>query len=155
MSNGKSKILSYFILILILSIIGAFTSIVFMYGGWIQSEEYASYYHYAYLLLLDHLEFNLLILIIIVFFSYSAVLSIVSLNNHNYLKPLKYYMVAMIFMSSTFIMTILIFIMIIIYSIGAASWWLGPAFYAGSSCSLLNTIVYLIIIKFLKKYRQI
>jgi hypothetical protein len=151
MSNGRSKILYYFIMILILSIVGAFTSIVFMYGGWIQSEEYANYYHYAYFLLSDHLEFDLLILIIIIFFIYSTVLSIISLTNHNYVKPLKYYKVAMIFMLSTLILTILILLMVIIYSIGATSWWIGPAFYAGSLSSLLNVIVYLIIIKFLKK----
>ena len=153
MSNGKSKILSYFILILILSIIGAFTSIVFIYGGWIQSEESASYYHYVFFLVSDHKEFDLLILIIIIFFIYSAVLSIVSLTDYEHLKPLKNYKVAMIFMLSTFILTILIFLMMIIYSIGATSWWIGPAFYTGSSCSLLNIIIYLTIINFLKKNR--
>ena len=151
-SRDNSKIRLFFLIILIASIVSAFNLILIINSGWIQSFTTA-YFFSDFFLLLTFLAFGIVIIIIIVFFIYSTVLSIVSMIDREYLKPIKNYKLGVIFMSINFIAMLLIFIMIMIASMLTTYGVIFAAFFTGIPCfcSLLNFVLYLNIIKFLKK----
>lgn len=151
-SRDNSKIRPFFLIILIVSIVGAFILILLINSGWVQSFENGNFISNFFLLLI-YLAFGIGIIIIIVFFIYSTVLSIVSIFDLEFLRPIKNYKLGMIFMSINFVVTLFIFIMFIISSTLTTYWVIATTFYIGipCSCSLLNLVLFLNVIKYLKK----
>lgn len=151
-SRGNSKKRPIFLVIFIASIIGAFNLILLIDPGLFQFFEIGFFISHVFQIL-TILGFSTGIIIIIVFFTYSAVLSILSIIDLNYFKPIKNYKLGMIFMAINFLATLLIFIMIIITTILTTNWWLLPAIFTGvpCACSLINLVLFHNIINFLKK----
>jgi hypothetical protein len=153
-SRDNSNIRTFLLVILIVGIVGAITLILLINPGGFQIFEIGVYIS-DFFQILTILAFQMGIIIIIVFFIYSVVLSVVSVTDLKYLKPFRNYKLGMIFMAINFIATLLLFIMIIIATIFTTYLWILPAIFTGISCacSMLNFVLYLNIIKFLKKDR--
>jgi len=151
MPRANASLIKYFLFLLISSIGSVIILTIFEFGGWIIGDEWVSTYYYISLIGFSIGLLNIVVFIIIVLFIYSAVLSIVSLGNLSYLNPLKHYKLGRLFTVISVIIIVGILIFLIIMGLGANSWWIGVSSYEGLSSSVLNLVLYKIIIRKIEK----
>jgi len=151
MPRENASLIKYFLFLLISSIGSVIILTFFEFGGWIIGDEWASTYYYISLWEVPINPLSIGVFIIIVLFIFSTVLSIMSLDNLSYLNPLKHYKIGRFFTVISVIIIVGFLIFLIIMGLGAKFWWIGVSFYEGLSSSVLNLVLYTIIIRKIKK----
>ncbi|MFX1314147.1 MAG: hypothetical protein ACFFHD_16290 [Promethearchaeota archaeon] len=151
MSKENASLIKYFLFLLISSIGSVIILTIFPFGGWIISDQWSSTNYRIYLFESLIIPLSIVLFIIIILFIFSTVLSLMSLNNLTYLNPLKHYKIGRLFTVISVISIVGLLIFLIVMGLGSNSWYIGVSFYEGLSSSVLNLVLYTIIIRKIKK----